>query len=671
MSSPQDQARRVSEIPSHMHSRMYTQPHGQDHVGHKRRRSGSDEAMAYAEQRPYEYSPSRKPEPQHMANRALHVLGNGGHNPASPYYHNGVERNGHTWHPDRSVQSHHSVHGSRPSNSEAQMIEVLQRDANMAEAQPRPWDHQPTTNGQANHDQYNHDAASGVTMATSKRKRNFSNRTKTGCMTCRTRKKKCDEAQPQCKFASICAAEILFCSQSNRATGNNCIRGGFPCKGYNMSRRVVPTKPAPVKAPVPLQSKDGQGDVSEPLTYPGPPTESQHSNRPPTHQEGGQARPIPIDDNDGQRQPPYRSSPPRNEPQSRPPHPGQQQWPSQQSQSSYTADHLPPLSDVNRSELPPGARPRAMSRPPTQGTPYPQHPPPPYQGQPPAPMQYPPQHTAPQPPEATATHPPSAPPPQQPAQWHQPPQPKYPAAYAPSSSSHSTTSGHARMSSSGFDHPKSNFKVSSQEDVEKSKMLRGVSYNHFDQTLVYERQRCERALDRYNAACKLDSGLSEQEVRNILIKVVDPSQDTTHKFPSQNHFKGHVGLGVKIEAPFTCTYGYNLRIQDDVYVGKGCTFDDAGKIEVGSRTIIGPGVTILTTDYSKDLVHRKGTKGFWFAHDVFIASGVIIGAKAVIYPGVKIDEGATIEPGAVVRESLKANQIHRASPAQILDALPR
>jgi hypothetical protein len=32
-----------------------------------------------------------------------------------------------------------------------------------------------------------------------KRKRNFSNRTKTGCMTCRRRKKKCDEARPECK----------------------------------------------------------------------------------------------------------------------------------------------------------------------------------------------------------------------------------------------------------------------------------------------------------------------------------------------------------------------------------------------------------------------------------------------------------------------------------------
>ncbi len=35
-----------------------------------------------------------------------------------------------------------------------------------------------------------------------KRKRNFSNRTKTGCMTCRKRKKKCDEARPECECSN-------------------------------------------------------------------------------------------------------------------------------------------------------------------------------------------------------------------------------------------------------------------------------------------------------------------------------------------------------------------------------------------------------------------------------------------------------------------------------------
>ncbi|KAF2672777.1 hypothetical protein BT63DRAFT_136362 [Microthyrium microscopicum] len=51
----------------------------------------------------------------------------------------------------------------------------------------------------------------GLQVDMRKRKRAFTNRTKTGCQTCRKRKKKCDEGKPAC---------------------NNCIRGGFTCLGY-------------------------------------------------------------------------------------------------------------------------------------------------------------------------------------------------------------------------------------------------------------------------------------------------------------------------------------------------------------------------------------------------------------------------------------------------------
>ena len=155
---------------------------------------------------------------------------------------------------------------------------------------------------------------------------------------------------------------------------------------------------------------------------------------------------------------------------------------------------------------------RDMPRPPSRGNSYPPHPPSSYQAQPPARILYPPQHAVPQPSITSVVGPPSAPLPQQPVQWRQPQQPTSPPEYLAPSSSHLTSTASVRMSSPGFDHHRSDSRVSSQEDIEKSKMLRSVQYNHFDPTLVYERQRCERALQRYNAACKLDSGLSEQEV---------------------------------------------------------------------------------------------------------------------------------------------------------------
>jgi hypothetical protein len=51
--------------------------------------------------------------------------------------------------------------------------------------------------------QYTPERRDGVVQSDpKKRKRNFSNRTKTGCLTCRKRKKKCDEKKPECEFES-------------------------------------------------------------------------------------------------------------------------------------------------------------------------------------------------------------------------------------------------------------------------------------------------------------------------------------------------------------------------------------------------------------------------------------------------------------------------------------
>ncbi|KIW30673.1 hypothetical protein, variant [Cladophialophora immunda] len=628
----------------------YPPPHAQERAGHRRKRSGSGEDDHYLERRRYEYSPREGPEPQHMANRALRALGNADHNATSAFYQNDAKQNGHTWHAEKPVQPASAINGHRVSTSESQHAEMLLQEAGASEAQPPSWgpDYHSRPNGPLNHDQYGHpESGTGAPTVAPKRKRNFSNRTKTGCLTCRQRKKKCDEGQPTCE---------------------NCHRGGFTCKGYNVNRRAAPTKPTPIRGPVPLQSRDGPGDVSEASPYQGPHMEYPG---PLQRQDSIQSRPMPIGGGEGQHPLSYEMSPQRNEPPGRPLRPSQHTpWPPAQSQSSYT-EHLPPLSDLNRPEPHSGAHPREMSRvPPPQGTTYP----PSQAPLGPHPQQhFPPQHAGPQSAGPSVAHQPAAGPSQQQPQWHQPQQhqqPPYGHAYGPPPHgppqplpAHPTVPTHTRMASSS-----SNFKISGHEDVEKSRMLRNVGYAHNDPTLSYERQRCEQALRRYKKACRPDSGISDLEIRNLLERIIDPSQDTTNRFPSQNHSKGILGLGVKVEAPFFCTYGYNLHIRDDCYIGPRCKFDDAALIDIGPRTIISQDVSILTSDQDGDLVNRKGTNGLWVAKKVEIAAGVIIGANAVICPGVSIGEGVTVQPGSVVRKSLPSNKICRVPDHIILDA---
>jgi hypothetical protein len=87
-------------------------------------------------------------------------------------------------------------------NSDEHLGEVLQR-ASQSIDQQRDYDHTSPGNNDRSAEPYsaypNDRRELSAQSDPKKRKRNFSNRTKTGCMTCRRRKKKCDETRPECE----------------------------------------------------------------------------------------------------------------------------------------------------------------------------------------------------------------------------------------------------------------------------------------------------------------------------------------------------------------------------------------------------------------------------------------------------------------------------------------
>jgi len=192
-------------------------------------------------------------------------------------------------------------------------------------------------------------------------------------------------------------------------------------------------------------------------------------------------------------------------------------------------------------------------------------------------------------------------------------------------------------------------------------MIRGANYSYFDPTLKNERQRCANALLRYNNACQLGSGVGEEAAQSMLAKVFNPLLDKTHAFIVAPRQEGLLGPGVVIEPGFRCTYGYNIRIYDNAFIGEHTRIDDSGRVEIGARTWIGANVTILTNDVAKDAIHRKGTDGQQcYTRGVVIGPQVIIGTGAVIYPGVHIGAHATIEPFAVVKNSVPEHVLQKA-----------
>ena len=101
---------------------------------------------------------------------------------------------------ERPYYTHHH------DTSDVRLVEALQRE-NHSYRQGQIRDHYGSPDDdEQRRQQYaeyntNRSSVSGADADRAKRrKRVFSNRTKTGCMTCRKRKKKCDEAHPECKW---------------------------------------------------------------------------------------------------------------------------------------------------------------------------------------------------------------------------------------------------------------------------------------------------------------------------------------------------------------------------------------------------------------------------------------------------------------------------------------
>ncbi|RMZ75954.1 hypothetical protein DV737_g5037, partial [Chaetothyriales sp. CBS 132003] len=500
---------------------------------HKRKRS-DDSNDRLSPHRQYDYTPPRRTDQsQHMADRALRVLD---HDHAPPAYVTSGHQPG----------TAHSHWASPESHSQPSPATSTQANG----VHDRSWD-VPASKGTPAYEQE-------VNGQAKKRKRTFANRTKSGCMTCRRRKKKCDEGRPECY---------------------NCQRGGFTCEGYTTA------KPSGMwalssRTPVPLQSKESQGDAQAPVPRP--------HRSPDGHRayENGQTRPL-GDDHER----PSHAYATATEPRGRPPYPGQP-WPPQQSQAHYTKEALPPSSYYT-------------------------------------------------------------------------PQPDYRPPYAPPSASSEYTRAqtHSRMSSSAYDPKRGVSKSFFGEDVERSKMNRLVQYNKLDPTLVDDRKRCRKALARYNAACEAGSGMDDEQARRMLEKVFDPRSDDSHHFKSMPDRRGTLSHRVRIEPPFHCSYGYNLVMMDSVYIGENTSIDDSAKVEIGPRTSIGANVKIITSMPCEDLVDRKGSQGLWIAKEVYIGAGVIIGDNAIIYPDVRLENGVTVQPGAIVQESAPENAVLRAPAA--------
>ena len=164
------------------------------------------------------------------------------------------------WTADTSEYQDHRHHESRPSEPTHPMPSSHISDSH---------EYEESTSDQNRIDQHNDQRKVG-------RKRQFANRTKTGCGTCRRRKKKCDEAKPKC---------------------NNCTRGNFECAGY--ANKIPWSKEGASKAPPALQAKERVSSAEIPFHFQRlhvPHCESTHKYTDSNGSDSARGRPVSVDE---------------------------------------------------------------------------------------------------------------------------------------------------------------------------------------------------------------------------------------------------------------------------------------------------------------------------------------------------------------------------------------
>src|SRR5689334_12996196 len=178
--------------------------------------------------------------------------------------------------------------------------------------------------------------------------------------------------------------------------------------------------------------------------------------------------------------------------------------------------------------------------------------------------------------------------------------------------------------------------------TEREKMLAGELYDPMDAALVAARTRARDLCQALNAARE-----TEQNERRRLL---------------QDLF-GAGGDSVWMQPPFFCDYGTNIELGERVFFNFNCVVLDVCQVRIGSFTLFGPAVQILTPMHPLNAELRRRQE---FGKPIEIGSDVWVGGGAIILPGVRIGSRAVIGAGSVVSRSIPEDVFAAGNPCRVV-----
>lgn len=160
------------------------------------------------------------------------------------------------------------------------------------------------------------------------------------------------------------------------------------------------------------------------------------------------------------------------------------------------------------------------------------------------------------------------------------------------------------------------------------------------------------------------------------------NRTSTWNIPKRNWLLKRIVARLDGKPFFVCTpihlqQGNNLHIGKNFYSGFNFVCLDRGGVYIGDNVMIGPNVTITTTEHPKIASQRivrpfpntfepYGRGVIEMIKPVTIGNNVWIASGAIICPGVTIGDNAIIGSGSIVTKDIPPNVLAWGSPCRVI-----
>ncbi|KAJ3362739.1 hypothetical protein GGF32_005542 [Allomyces javanicus] len=177
----------------------------------------------------------------------------------------------------------------------------------------------------------------------------------------------------------------------------------------------------------------------------------------------------------------------------------------------------------------------------------------------------------------------------------------------------------------------------------RARMLAGETYFSGDASLVAERSRTIKLLQKYNTTDPEDRAAQISILRELFQEGV--AHLTDDEMPT-------------IIPPLFCDYGSHVSFGKHVFFNFNTQILDVCPIKIGDR--------VLLAEHALAPTARDGVFGAMYGKPITIGSDVWVGGGTIVVAGVEIGSGSTVGAGSVVTRNVPSMSVAVGNPARVV-----